>query len=187
MAKEFYEFMLLLGKSVRKTSTSEQKICNKPCQRTAKVVIVGWQIQSHLCSPGCFSWLAWQVVCLVKGPAQALIHGLWWIVPSAALWGWVRESHALTVFPNKTVLLALMVKNDRIKKHQLYIWKHCQRHNGPEGWVHLSKVTYWVISQVQPQILIKLHLQNLNQAITSKSQPNITISTKLEIQNIDQT
>ena len=23
--------------------------------------------------------------------------------------------------------------------------KHCQRHNGPEGWVHLSKVTYLVI------------------------------------------
>ena len=46
------------------------------------------------------------------------------------------------------------------------IWKHCQRHNGPEGWVHLSKVTYWVISQVQTQILIKLHLQNLYLALT---------------------
>ena len=65
--------------------------------------------------------------------------------------------------------------------------KHWQRHNGPEGWVHLSKVTYWVISQVQTQILIKLHLQNLDQAFTSKSQPNITISTKLKIQNIDWT
>ena len=21
--------------------------------------------------------------------------------------------------------------------------KHCQRHNGPEGWVHLTKVTCW--------------------------------------------
>ena len=40
--------------------------------------------------------------------------------------------------------------------------KHCQRHNGPEGWVHFSKVTYLVISQVQTQILIKLHLQNLS-------------------------
>ena len=63
--------------------------------------------------------------------------------------------------------------------------KHCQRHNGPEDWVHLSKVAYWVISQVQTQILIKLHLQNLDQAFTSKSQPNITISTKLKIQNTD--
>ena len=24
-----------------------------------------------------------------------------------------------------------------------YHRKHCQRHNGPEGWVHLSKVTSW--------------------------------------------
>ena len=36
-------------------------------------------------------------------------------------------------------------------------------------------------------ILIKFQLQNLNQASTSKSQPNISISTKLKNQNIDQT
>ena len=36
--------------------------------------------------------------------------------------------------------------------------KNCQRHNGPEGWVHLSKV----ILQVQTQILIEFHLQNLD-------------------------
>ena len=65
--------------------------------------------------------------------------------------------------------------------------KHCQRHNGPESSVHLSKVTYWVISQVQTQILVKLHLQNFEQVFTSKFQPNITISTKLKTQNIDQT
>ena len=44
-----------------------------------------------------------------------------------------------------------------------------------------------LISQVQTKILINLHLQNLDQASTSKSQPNISISTKLKIQNIDQT
>ena len=38
------------------------------------------------------------------------------------------------------------------------VFKHCQRHNGPEGWVHLAKV----ISQVQTQILIEFHLQNLD-------------------------
>ena len=32
-------------------------------------------------------------------------------------------------------------------------------------------------------ILIKFHLQNLDLALTSKSQPNISISTKLEVQN----
>ena len=44
-----------------------------------------------------------------------------------------------------------------------------------------------VISQVQTQILIKFHLQNTDQATTSKSRPNINITTKLKIQNIDQT
>ena len=41
--------------------------------------------------------------------------------------------------------------------------KHCQRHNGPEGWVLLTKVTRSYI--------------NLDQI--SKSQPSISISTKL--------
>ena len=41
------------------------------------------------------------------------------------------------------------------------------------------------ISQVQTKILIMLHLQNLDQASTSKSQPNISLSIKL--QNLDQT
>ena len=40
--------------------------------------------------------------------------------------------------------------------------KHCQRHNGPEGWVHLAKVRL----QVQTQILIEFHLQNLDSAST---------------------
>ena len=42
------------------------------------------------------------------------------------------------------------------------------------------------LSQVQKQILIKFHLQNLDQASTSKSQPNISLSIKLKLQNLDQ-
>ena len=37
------------------------------------------------------------------------------------------------------------------------------------------------------QILIKFHFQNTDHTSTSKSRPNIGISTKLKIQNIDQT
>ena len=40
--------------------------------------------------------------------------------------------------------------------------------------------------QVQTQILIKFHLQNLDQASNSKSQPNTSLSTKLKLQNLDQ-
>ena len=35
--------------------------------------------------------------------------------------------------------------------------------------------------QVQTQILVNFHLQNLNQALTSKSQPNISNSTKFKV------
>ena len=41
------------------------------------------------------------------------------------------------------------------------------------------------LSQVQTQILIKFHFQNLDQASTSKSQPNIIILAKLKLQTID--
>ena len=43
------------------------------------------------------------------------------------------------------------------------------------------------ISQVQTKILINFHLQNLDQASTSKSKPNISLSIKLKLQNLDQT
>ena len=55
------------------------------------------------------------------------------------------------------------------------------------------------MSRIETQILIKFHPQNLDQASTSKSQPNISISTKLylifhgcaflkttKLQNLDQ-
>ena len=53
---------------------------------------------------------------------------------------------------------------EKIKNHILYDIKekHCQRHNGPEDWVHLAKVTFEVISRVQTQILITFHHQNLD-------------------------
>ena len=43
------------------------------------------------------------------------------------------------------------------------------------------------ITQVQTQILIKFHLQNLGQASTSKSQPNISLFIKRKLQNLNQT
>ena len=39
------------------------------------------------------------------------------------------------------------------------------------------------ISRVQTQILIKFHLENLDQASTSNSQPNMSLSIKLKVQN----
>ena len=62
------------------------------------------------------------------------------------------------------------------------IYKHCQRHNGPEGWVVLNKLTS--LGHITSSYT---NLQNLDQPPTSKSQPNISISTKLKLKNFDQT
>ena len=43
------------------------------------------------------------------------------------------------------------------------------------------------ISQVQTKILIKFHLQNLDQGSTSKSQPNVSLSIKLKLQIVANT
>ena len=63
--------------------------------------------------------------------------------------------------------------------------KHCQRHNGPGGWVHLIKVTTWGHITSSNINLDQIHFQNLDSVSTS--QPNISISNKIQIQNLDQT
>ena len=74
--------------------------------------------------------------------------------------------------------------------------KHCQRHNGPEGWVHLE-----VISQVQTEILIKFifriltKYQLLSQTSASPkkfkfkilTKPSFRISAKIQLHNLYKT
>ena len=52
--------------------------------------------------------------------------------------------------------------------------KHCQRHNGPEGWVLLTKVTspYTNLDQI-PKFKISTKYQHFHQTLASKSWPNI--------------
>ena len=56
------------------------------------------------------------------------------------------------------------------------VMKHCQRHNGPEGWVHLTKVTPW--GHITSSNTNLDQISEFYQASTSKSQPNISILTK---------
>ena len=67
--------------------------------------------------------------------------------------------------------------------------KHCQRHNGPEDWVHLTKVTSWghiTNSNTNlDQISSSEYWPSTNFKISTSA--NISISTKLKIQDIDQT
>ena len=46
----------------------------------------------------------------------------------------------LKVKHHSTSITHLSVKNFW---HLVILIKHCQRHNGPEGWVHLIKITSW--------------------------------------------
>ena len=65
--------------------------------------------------------------------------------------------------------------------------KHCQRHNGPRGWVLSSKYLHQVISQVdqnsksQPNICLKVltisRPQSLDQNQGSNSLPNLSFKT----------
>ena len=59
------------------------------------------------------------------------------------------------------------------------LFKHCLRQNGPEGWVQLTKVNCLGHNKFQ--------LKNRDQAANSKFQPNISIPTKLKLQNLDLT
>ena len=93
------------------------------------------------------------------------------------LYFWVFEARTLSFFSQKFTFLFSVIS---------FFLKHCQRHNGPEGLAQLTKATCQVISQVQTQILIKFHLQNIDQGSTSRSRLHISISTKLKVQNIDQ-
>ena len=78
-----------------------------------------------------------------------------------------------------------MEKEDYIWRRKIYVFRGEQNRerNIAKGTTD-PRVEF--LSQVQKQILIKFHLQNLDQASTSKSQPNISLSIKLKLQNLDQ-
>ena len=84
-----------------------------------------------------------------------------------------------------------------------YICKHCQRHNGPEGWVHITSsntnLDQMSSSECRPSIKFKISPkhQPLYKTKASKSWPNLAsesrprfnfiTSTKHQRQNINQT
>jgi len=72
--------------------------------------------------------------------------------------------------------------------------KHCQRHNGPEGWVHIissnTNLDHFIL-----RISTKHQLQNLNQTTASPqnlnfkilTKPSFRISTKIQLHNLYKT
>ena len=66
----------------------------------------------------------------------------------------------------------------------LYNYKHWQRHNGSDGPVQLTKET--CLGHITSSGTNLDQISPSDQASTSKSQPNISILTKLKIQDLVQ-
>ena len=94
-------------------------------------------------------------------------------------------------FPHAWWFLNVFVRDPQSHYRFKYI-KHCQRHNGPEGWVLVTKVTYLghitnyhtnleqTSSESRPSTNYKIstkHQQNFNLKILTK--PSFRISTKI--------
>ena len=107
-------------------------------------------------------------------------HWWWWWSWSTVRLGqemdmsWLWEG-SMTLFPPLETLWHLVVAR------VIMGWSSppsrgfiLEKNNGPEGWVHIPS-SYTNLDQIQ----------YLDQASTSKSQPNISISTKLKHQNLD--
>ena len=76
--------------------------------------------------------------------------------------------------------------------------KHCQRHNGPEGWVHLIKVTSWgnIASSntnlikfifrisTKHQLLSQTSASPINLEFKILTKPSFRISTKIQLHNL---
>ena len=74
----------------------------------------------------------------------------------------------------------------------LYMLKHCQRHNGPEGWVHIAS-SYTNVDQIsisESRLSTNINISSVSQInLNLKSWPrfNFVTSTKHQQQNTDQT
>ena len=95
----------------------------------------------------------------------------------------------------------------KIYQNVKYDLKHCQRHNGPEVWIHLAKVTSCGhitssntnldhMPSSESQLLnLKASTKNLNQTLASPlnlklkilTKPSFRISTKIQLHNLYKT
>ena len=95
----------------------------------------------HIWTELCFgtSYLVWN--------SQQILSGVW-----NEIWIGKKVGHLSFNQNRKT----------RTHTNANIIMKHCQRHNGPEGWVHLIKVTSWGHITSSNTNLDQIHLQNLD-------------------------
>ena len=120
------------------------------------------------------SWISclWGLAWVFSSASWGENVGIWWHSSSKVRWRKYEEGRE--VWPSVGVppylgldclhgelpplrVLVLIKTFHKTKK----VLKHCQRHNGPEDWVHLAKVTSWG------------HITNLDHILSSESRLSI--------------
>ena len=109
------------------------------------------------------------------------------ITSSFCCTSWITWSEQLHIFTLLRVEKPFIASSNKIYLN--YSNKHCLRHNGPEGWVLPTKVTYFShitrSNTIFDQISSPEYWPSTNFNILTSA--NISTSSKLKIQDIDQT
>ena len=109
-------------------------------------------------------------------------------------WGWYMSAYGW-LWPSKIscyfiyhwkVCFGEVKLSERAVSFGRLCFKHCQRHNGPEGWVVAPNQPLFVAQHIDQN---SAQLQNLQHMSTSTYWPNSSFetSTKLQPPNLDQT
>ena len=138
------------------------------------------------------------------GPIKSLEYILFFLYKG---WLWMRTKRILTKqarekrlsreihfwIPANPIISSFASWCPKIPKyHEIStnVWNIARGTTDPtraEGWVHLAKVTSWGHNTSSNTNLDHISSSESWISINKKSQPNISISTKLKIQNLDQT
>ena len=79
------------------------------------------------------------------------------------MWLWLLGSNVWGQYLGLCVCLHMINLLLKLSWVRISIYlKHCQRHNGPEGWVHLAKVTSWGHITCSNTNHITFYLQNVD-------------------------
>ena len=98
-------------------------------------------------------------VCTCAGRGQCrtqTYHAIWWMYSSFRSLNlgdesliksrscWLSTQQKLLFWPFGVCLDSRHSDSPQDQKKKVYCKKHCQRHNGPEGWVHITRSQFTV-------------------------------------------
>ena len=148
-----------IGRSMHAlSSTKDQEISSRCCESVFLCFLFSLALLFHLYSKLCESWQgAWSKLkcygiglqCVKVVTGKITVCCISWTLPDADV-------------AAASLATSWRARGGRKLKCSDIDIKHCQRHNGPEGWVHLIKVTTWGHITSSNINLDQIHLQNLD-------------------------